>query len=106
VVEELRKLGLPVEETPSTSSNLKKLLMGRITAYVGQDFQADPVIERAQLTDVQKLPLPFTSKDYYLPFSKKFFNASPTVANQLWKHIAEARKTYGKGLAAKYADPN
>lgn len=106
VVEELHKLRLNVEEAPSTSNNLNKLLMGRITAYVGQDFQADSVIENGHLENVKKLPTPFSSKDYYLPFSKQFFSASPGPAMQLWKQIAEVRKTHGKGLAKKYADSN
>jgi polar amino acid transport system substrate-binding protein len=106
VAEELRNLGLHVEETPSTTSNLRKLLMGRINAYVGQDFQTDQVLEGAHWANVQKLPTPFSSKDYYLPFSKKFFYASPVAATQLWKQIAEARKTSGKDLAKKYADAN
>jgi polar amino acid transport system substrate-binding protein len=104
VAEELRNLGLNVEETPSTTSNLRKLLMGRITAYVGQDFQVDQVIEAAHMANLQKLPMPFSSKDYYLPFSKKFFQASPVAALQLWRQIAEVRKTHGKDLAKKYAD--
>jgi polar amino acid transport system substrate-binding protein len=106
VADELRKQGLSVEEAPSASSNLNKLLMGRITAYVGQDLQADSVIEDAPMANVQKLTVPFSSKDYYLPFSRRFFQASPLTAVQLWKQIADARKTYGKDLAKKYADAN
>lgn len=102
--DEVRKLGLAVEEATSTTNNLQKLLMGRIAAYVGQDLQVDLIIEDKHLTGVQKLPLPFSSKDYYLPFSKQFFDKSPTIATQLWKHMAEARKAHGKALAKKYMD--
>ena len=106
VADELGKLRLNVEETPSTTSNLIKLLMGRISAYVGQDFQADWVIEDAHFANLQKLPTPFSSKDYYLPFSKQFFYTSPGPAMQLWKQIAEVRKIHGRALAKKYADSN
>ena len=102
--DEARKLGLSVEEASTTANNLQKLQMGRIAAYVGQDLQVDLVIEDRQLTGVQKLPVPFSSKDYYLPFSKQFFDKSPAAATQLWKQIAEARKTHGKALAKKYLD--
>ena len=104
VADEVRKLGPTVEETPSTANNLQKLAMGRIAAYVGQDLQVDLVLEDTHLTGVQKLPVPFSSKDYYLPFSKQFFDKSPASATQLWKQIAEARKTHGKALAKKYLD--
>ena len=100
----MRKLGVPVEEATSTTNNLQKLLMGRIAGYVGQDLQVDLVIEDKHLTGVQKLPVPFSSKDYYLPFSKQFFDKSPAIATQLWKQMAEARKTHGKVLAKKYLD--
>lgn len=104
VADELRKLGLSVEEASSTANNLQKLLVGRIAAYVGQDLQVDLVLEDKHLAGVQKLPVPFSLKDYYLPFSKQFFDKSPAIATQLWKQIAEARKTHGKSLAKKYLD--
>ena len=104
VADEVRKLGPAVEEAPSTANNLQKLVMGRIAAYVGQDLQVDLVLEDTQLNGVQKLPVPFSSKDYYLPFSKPFFDKSPASATQLWKQVAEARKTHGKALAKKYLD--
>lgn len=104
VGDEVRKLGQSVEEATSTANNLQKLLMGRIAAYVGQDLQVDLVIEDKHITGVQKLPVPFSSKDYYLPFSKQFFDKSPATVIQLWKQIAEARKIHGKALVKKYLD--
>ena len=74
VADEVRKLGSTVEEAPSTANNLQKLLMGRISAYVGQDLQVDLAIEDKRITGVQKMPMPFSSKDYYLPFSKQFLS--------------------------------
>ena len=104
VADEVRKLGSTVEEAPSTANNLQKLLMGRISAYVGQDLQVDLAIEDKRITGVQKMPMPFSSKDYYLPFSKQFFDKSPASVHQLWKYLAEARKTHGKALVKKYLD--
>lgn len=104
VVQDLRRFGFTVEEASGTRSNLKKLLANRLEAYVGQDLQADLVIEEDHLTGVKKLPIPFVAKDYYLPFSKKFFSASPSVATRLWKEIAEIRRARGKDLLRKYSD--
>lgn len=106
VVAELQKLKLNVEEAPSTTNNIQKLLMGRISAYVGQDLQTDLVLEAQHITSVQKLPVPFSSKDYYLPFSLQFVKRSQPSALQLWKQIAEVRKTHGKELAKKYFELN
>lgn len=106
VVEEIRKLGLAVEEASTTRNNVQKLFLGRIGAYVGQDLQTDLALEEKHITNVQKLPVPFSSKDYYLPFSKQFFFKSPAVGIQLWREIAEVRKTHGKALAKKYLDLN
>ena len=104
--QDLRKLGMAVEEAPSTENNLLKLKSGRIGAYVMQDFPADLLIRQNGLQGVVKLPIPFSSKEYYVPFSKKFFQTSPDIANKLWKQIAEVRKAHGKELLRKYGDVN
>jgi len=102
VAKEISKLGATVEEAPGTVNNLKKLRLGRIAAYVMQDLPADAMIEDMKITDVRKLALPLSTKDYYLPFSKDFYAKYPDVANNLWKEIATLRQTRGKELIAKY----
>ncbi len=106
VVQDLRAMGLTVDEAPSTSNNVQKLLLGRISAFVGQDLQTDLVLEERGITSVHKLPEPFSSKDYYLPFSQHYFAQFPANATRLWTQIAEVRKAYGKELARKYVALN
>lgn len=104
VASDLQKMGLTVSEVRSTEQNFAKLQMGRIAAYVMQDFPADMVIEEKRLADVRKIPLPFSSKDYYLPFSQRFFHAAPDVSLSLWDQIAKTKKGRHKELLKKYGD--
>ena len=104
VAADLKKLGLVVEEVRSTEQNLNKLQMDRISAYVMQDFPADLVIEQKALTGVQKLPIPFSTKDYFLPYSQRFFNASSADGLRLWAQIGKTKSSRIKELLTKYSD--
>lgn len=101
---DLRKLGVTVEEARSTEQNFIKLRLGRIAAYVMQDFPADLVIAEKNFTDVHKLPIPFSTKDYYLPFSQKFYSTSPTTATRLWEQIGKTAQSRRKELLKKYSE--
>ena len=104
VAADLTKMGLAVDEARSTEQNFTKLQMGRIGAYVMQDFPADLVIEQKALTDVQKLPLPFSTKDYFLPYSQRFFNVSSADGLRLWAQIGKTKSSRIKELLMKYSE--
>ncbi|MBK9346740.1 MAG: hypothetical protein IPN06_10085 [Burkholderiales bacterium] len=100
----MKKLGLQVEEARSTEQNLQKLQSARIAAYVMQDMPADALIDMLGIQDVRKLPLPFSAKDYFLPFSRNFYAKSPDLAARLWEQIAKTRKSQINTLLKKYND--
>lgn len=104
VVGDLHKLGLPVEEARSSEQNFQKLRMGRIDAFVMQDGPADLLIETANIQGVHKLPIPFSSKDYFLPFSKAFYNSAPDLVERLWDQLNKAYRNHMKELTRKYGD--
>lgn len=104
VAADLQKIGISVEEARSTEQNFQKLQSGRIAAYVMQDFPADTVIESLHIRGVRKLPIAFSTKDYFLPFSKTFYATSPAVAARLWEQIARSKKALLKDLLKKYSD--
>ncbi|MBK6637539.1 MAG: transporter substrate-binding domain-containing protein [Rhodocyclaceae bacterium] len=106
VAKELPRLGVVIDEVPGTLNNLKKLQLGRIAAYVMQEHSADPVIDEANLADIKKLPVPFSTRDYYLPFSKKFYGESSSIVLRLWKQIPLVQKEKGKELVKKYHELN
>lgn len=104
VAGDLKKLGLQVEEARSTEQNLQKLQSARIAAYVMQDMPADALIDMLGIQDVRKLPVPFSAKDYFLPFSRNFYAKSPDLAARLWEQIAKTRKSQINTLLKKYND--
>lgn len=104
VVGDLQKMGLPVEEARSTEQNFQKLRLGRIDAYVMQDGPADLLIETMNIRGVRKLPIPFSSKDYFLPFSKTFYNSAPDLVERLWDQLNKANRSHMKELTRKYSD--
>ncbi|MDT8990456.1 transporter substrate-binding domain-containing protein [Curvibacter sp. APW13] len=101
---DLRKAGFTVEEARTTEQNLQKLRLKRIAAYVMQDAPADLAIETQGIQDVRKLPIPYSSKDYFLPFSKISYVQTPGLAERLWESIAKVRRTHIKALLHKYSD--
>jgi len=101
----LSKLGVKLDEVPTTEQNLGKLSLGRISGYAMQEHVADPAIRRMHLEDqIEKLPVPLQSKNYYVTFSHKFYAAHPDVAEKIWSAIAEKREPMTKSLAASYRD--
>ncbi len=104
--QDLRKLGVMVEEAPSTENNLLKLQSGRIAAYVMQDFPTDTFMREHGIKSLVKLQTPFSSKEYYVPFSKQFFATSPELVSKFWAQMAEVRKAQGRELLRKYGDLN
>lgn len=100
----LRKLQLTVEEARSTEQNLNKLQAGRIAAYVMQDMPADEAIEVGKIKGLQKLALPFSTKDYFLAFSMRQVQREPSVSTQLWEQIAKTPKARLQALQSKYRD--
>ncbi|MDT8990458.1 transporter substrate-binding domain-containing protein [Curvibacter sp. APW13] len=104
ILADLKKMGLVVEEARSTEQNFQKLRLGRIDAYVAQDAPADLAIETMNLRGVRKLPIAFSSKDYFLPFSKAFYGSTPEVAERMWEQIGKASRSRLKELTKKYGD--
>ena len=101
---DLKKMGLVVEEARSTEQNFQKLRLGRIDAYVMQDAPADLVMETMNIRGVRKLPIPFSAKDYFLPFSKAFYKTSPEVVERMWEEIGKASRSHLKELTRKYSE--
>jgi polar amino acid transport system substrate-binding protein len=99
---ELRKQNLPVEEARSTEQNLTKLQAGRIAAYVMQDMPADDAIESGGMQEIKKLPVPFSTKHYFLAFSRQQVQNVPSLSTALWEQIAKTPKSRLEALQKKY----
>lgn len=105
VGDDLKKLGLPVDDSArSTTQNIGKLRLGRISAYATLENSADSYLRRHHIADVVKLQPPITSRDYYLIFNRKFAGARAATATRLWARIGELRDKRTAALLEKYLD--
>ena len=102
IADDIRKMGLAVEEVKSTEANLKKLQLGRIAAFAGQDVDTDVWLEHKDYANIVKLPLPLASKDYFLLFSKQYLAVHPDTAHKFWTRLGEIRDETVKKLAPMY----
>ncbi|WP_085126372.1 substrate-binding periplasmic protein [Tistlia consotensis] len=90
VADDLRRLGVQVEEERSTIINLRKLIEGRIAADAELQTMADPEIRRHPeiAVQIEKLEPPLRTKPYFLTFSHQFQDAAPALAERIWDAIA------------------
>ncbi|HYE00636.1 MAG TPA: transporter substrate-binding domain-containing protein [Alphaproteobacteria bacterium] len=104
VAADLRKLGLPVEEAPTTDQNFRKLLSGRIAGFAMQDIVAEGYLASAPAVaaGVEQLPRPFAQKDYFLLLSHPFAAANPALAERIWTRLGELRAAHQAALLEKY----
>lgn len=103
IAELLFRYNVKIDEVQTTEQNLGKLRLGRIGAYAMQEHIADPVIKQMHLeNDVEKLPIPLSTKNYYLTFSHKFYAAHPEIAEKMWAFIGEQRDSLSKSLMQHY----
>ncbi len=105
IVGDLKEMGIPVEEAPSSQNNLVKLIRKRVTAVALQDVTADSIIKADQKTyeNIIKLDPPLKTKPYYLMLSKAFVSSHPRLSQKIWDAIKVIRKTKMKEMVAKYA---
>lgn len=101
VVADLRAAGVRVEEAKSTQQNLGKLANGRICAFITQEPVGDAAIRLGGFTQIEKLPTPFSSKDYYLVFSPAFFSRNEAMAKAIWAQMTSIRADYFGSSSAR-----
>lgn len=93
IVDDLKKMGIPVQEAKSTEQNFSKLLMQRIDAVAHQDLVADGYIDFAGIgSTIEKLNPALSTKDYFLMFSHQFMDKHNDIAQKMWSRISEIRE--------------
>lgn len=105
IVEDLHAAGIPVEEASSTWRNLAKLRAGRLAGYVSLREAGDEALRHYQIEDVERMPAPFMTKDYFVIFNRDFQARHPQLLERLWDRIGELRETTRDELAVKYPGP-
>jgi polar amino acid transport system substrate-binding protein len=95
VVGDLKKLGVAVDEGRAEADTvMKKLLAGRIQLGALQTTEGDELLKRPEFgSKIEKLPLAFTEKPYFVIFNKEFFEKNKAGAEALWNGLAQARES-------------
>ena len=105
VVNDLEKLGVPVDDgSKTTSQNFQKLLSGRISGFAHQDLVADNYLQQHKITDIEKIPVPFVQKDYFLMINREYYSENRQTVERLWNEIAQIRDRKTAEIMNKYTD--
>jgi polar amino acid transport system substrate-binding protein len=105
IIGDLRKLGVMVEEAKSTEQNFNKLQLGRLDAVATQDNIADPHLQKNQMHDIEKLPVPLIEKDYFLIFNRHFAEKNRPQVERLWNRISMIRDQMVRTQLPHYPPP-
>ncbi len=104
IVDDLKKKGYTVEESPSTSVGFQKLVAGRVGLVAALEATGDHTLSKAAdvAKKVEKVNPPIVSKSYYFILSHQFVKANPVLAEKFWNTMKEVRDKEYKKILAKY----
>lgn len=100
--DELARMNVTVEEAETTASNMGKLAAGRIAAYVVHAAIGDDYLARNPSPGIEKVPVPFQVKDYYVVLSRKFVADHPDLAERLWDRLGTLREQHEADMSKRY----
>ena len=104
IVNELRAVGIPVEEAQTTEINLLKVQKGRLKAVALQEVTADAILKnnKYKYSQIKKLYPPLVNKEYYLMLSHDFVAKHPNLAQKIWNNIRIIHEREYPKLLKKY----
>ncbi|MFZ5844308.1 MAG: substrate-binding periplasmic protein [Pseudomonadota bacterium] len=102
IVDDLRKLGVTVEESDNIYGALKKLQLKRLAGVAAFDVVADQYISHSEFAELERVATPLVTKDYFLMLSHTFVRDHPAVAQALWQSLAELREQESAALYRRY----
>lgn len=90
----LSELPIQVDYNNFTAQQqVDKLLAGRFDLLLGLSDQLDPIVSSSGLSDkIEALAEPFITAHVYLAFSPQFVESSGTVAQTMWRAIADLNR--------------
>lgn len=104
VIDILKKLSIPYEESKGSEILVKKVDTGRLEGLVAQSVTVDLFIKKLKAKNLIKLSPPVISKDYYLVFGKKFYTKNKTICDKFWESIGNVRDLVIKKNILRYAN--
>ncbi len=104
VIENLKKLNIPFEESKGSEVLFKKVSSGRLDALVEHDLTIDIYNSNNSKEKIIKLNPPVLVKDYFLVFSKNFYEKNKELCENFWTQIGKIRESTIKNNIHKYKD--
>ncbi|OUS28988.1 hypothetical protein A9Q99_10270 [Gammaproteobacteria bacterium 45_16_T64] len=98
VVDELRGKGVKVSESWERDILLKKLIGGHLSGVVDLENLFEPLVSRLKDEAVVRHPIPISTKNYYLIYSREFFKNNGNASRALWDQLKTIRES------AEYSD--
>lgn len=105
IVDDLKRSGHSVEESPSTLNDLSKLVLGRVGAVAAQESIGDFYWRHRThnfQAQVIKLPVPISTKDYYLMLSHQFAEKHPELTTKIWRAVRQIREKHADAILSRY----
>ncbi|WGL59820.1 transporter substrate-binding domain-containing protein [Pigmentibacter sp. JX0631] len=104
VIDILKKLSIPYEESKGSEILVKKVDSGRLDGLVSQSMTVDLFIRKLKAKNLIKLSPPVISKDYFLVFGKSFYEKNKILCEKFWDSIGNLRDLVIKKNIVKYAN--
>ena len=95
IVNDLRKMGIAVKEEPTMAWIMRNLALGKFKAAALQSRSSDEFLtDNPDLQEnITKVEKPLKRKEYYLIFSKKFYDERHELAEAIWDAIEDYSST-------------
>lgn len=95
IVSDLRKDGIIIQEEPNVTGIVRNLAIGKFKSAALQSYMADEFLVNnpALKENIIKIEPPLKRKEYYLIFSKKFYDEQSELAKAIWDAIEDYRST-------------
>lgn len=94
IVDDLKKRGLAVNESPSTEHDFKKMISGRLQAVAALEMNGDYYLlaDKEFNKKIEKVTPLIVMKPYYFIVSNQFYKEKPQLAEKIFETIAEIRE--------------
>lgn len=91
----LEKAGVATEQSHQPEAGLTLTLKNRIDGYIINELIGLELMKRVSPTKAFKvLDEPFLTSSWFVPFSKKYYEANSKMVEQIWMEVTKVRKNW------------
>jgi polar amino acid transport system substrate-binding protein len=94
--------GIPTVEAPTTAQLFNLLAFGRVDAVVTIGAVGDRYIGSFRGAEVVRISPPLLIEDFYIPFTRRFYDANSDFVEAFWLRLARDRDAVFRALLPEY----